>query len=128
MAIGTSHAMLTRDAVLDLDLIAGLRAAVPVPLVLHWSSGVADATLAAAVACGLTKINVSTRFNTAFTAEIRRVLSAAPALVDPREYVGPARSAVAPGGGPPYEDPSGHMTNPGKAGRAPRAERILGDN
>ena len=40
--MGSSHAMLTRDAVLDLDLIAALRAAVRVPLVLHGSSGVPD--------------------------------------------------------------------------------------
>ncbi len=42
VAVGSSHAMLTRDAVLDLELIARLRAAVPVPLVLHGSSGVPD--------------------------------------------------------------------------------------
>ncbi len=35
VAVGTSHAMLTRDTVLDLPLIARLSAAVPVPLVLH---------------------------------------------------------------------------------------------
>ena len=38
--------MTTKDAVLDLDLIAELRAAVPVPLVLHGSSGVPDDTCA----------------------------------------------------------------------------------
>ena len=43
VAVGSSHAMLTRDAVLDLGLIARIRAAVSVPLVLHGSSGVPDA-------------------------------------------------------------------------------------
>ena len=43
VAVGSSHAMLTRDAVLDLGLIARLRRAVGVPLVLHGSSGVPDA-------------------------------------------------------------------------------------
>ncbi len=42
VAVGSSHAMLTRDAVLDLDLIARIHQAVPVPLVLHGSSGVPD--------------------------------------------------------------------------------------
>ena len=45
VAVGTSHAMLTRDAAIDLDLIARLHEAVPVPLVLHGSSGVPDADL-----------------------------------------------------------------------------------
>ncbi len=46
VAVGSSHAMLTRDAVLDIGLISRLRAAVSVPLVLHGSSGVPDRDLA----------------------------------------------------------------------------------
>ncbi|TGJ94949.1 fructose-bisphosphate aldolase, partial [Actinotalea fermentans ATCC 43279 = JCM 9966 = DSM 3133] len=42
VAVGSSHAMTDRTASLDFERIAGLRAAVPVPLVLHGSSGVAD--------------------------------------------------------------------------------------
>ena len=40
VAVGSSHAMATRTARLDHDLVARLHAAVPVPLVLHGSSGV----------------------------------------------------------------------------------------
>src|SRR5262249_59297482 len=53
VAVGSSHAMLTRDAVLDEDLIAAIHPAVPVPLVLHRSSGVPDPGLAPAGAAGL---------------------------------------------------------------------------
>ncbi|MFC9977002.1 class II fructose-bisphosphate aldolase [Spirillospora sp. NPDC127200] len=95
VAVGSSHAMLTRDAVLDLDLIAELRAAVAVPLVLHGSSGVPDGTLTAAVERGMTKINIATQLNKVFTAEVRRALEAGPALVDPRKYLAPGRTAVA---------------------------------
>ena len=42
VAVGSSHAMLTRDAALDLDLVGRLRQAVGVPLVLHGSSGVPE--------------------------------------------------------------------------------------
>ena len=52
VAVGSSHAMLTRDAVLDFGLVARLRRAVGVPLVLHGSSGVPDQDLAAAVRAG----------------------------------------------------------------------------
>ena len=95
VAVGSSHAMLTRDAVLDLDLIAAIRAAVPVPLVLHGSSGVPDEMLAKAVAAGLTKINVATQLNKVFTAAVRGVLAAGPSLVDPRRYGAAGRDAVA---------------------------------
>jgi fructose-bisphosphate aldolase class II len=95
VAVGSSHAMLTRDAVLDVGLIAEIHRAVPVPLVLHGSSGVPDAGLTAAVAAGMTKINVATQLNKAFTGAVRASLAADQALVDPRRYGAAAREAVA---------------------------------
>ncbi|MFC1414285.1 ketose-bisphosphate aldolase [Streptacidiphilus sp. N1-12] len=95
VAVGSSHAMLTRDAALDFGLIAALHRAVPVPLVLHGSSGVADADLVRAVGAGMTKINIATHLNAAFTAEVRARLAEDPDLVDTRKYLGPARAAVA---------------------------------
>jgi fructose-bisphosphate aldolase, class II len=95
VAVGSSHAMLTRDAVLDLDLIARIHRAVPVPLVLHGSSGVPDEGLAAAVAAGMTKINIATQLNKAFTAAVRACLADDPALVDPRRYGAAGRDAIA---------------------------------
>jgi len=95
VAVGSSHAMLTRDAVLDTGLIADIHRAVPVPLVLHGSSGVPDAGLAAAVAAGMTKINVATQLNKAFTGAVRACLAADPVMVDPRLYGAAAREAVA---------------------------------
>ncbi|GAA0926749.1 class II fructose-bisphosphate aldolase [Nonomuraea longicatena] len=95
VAVGTSHAMTTKDAVLDLELIAELRAAVPVPLVLHGSSGVPDETLRAAVAHGMKKINIATHLNKAFTGAIRDYLAGDPKVVDSRKYVKAGREAVA---------------------------------
>jgi fructose-bisphosphate aldolase class II len=87
--------MLARDAALDLALIGRIRAAVPVPLVLHGSSGVPDDGLAAAVKAGLTKINIATQLNKVFTAAVRRRLAGDAVLVDPRRYLDAGRQAVA---------------------------------
>jgi len=95
VAVGSSHAMLTRDAVLDTGLIARIHDAVSVPLVLHGSSGVPDAALAAAIGAGMTKINVATQLNKAFTAAVRECLAADSALVDPRRYGAAGRAAIA---------------------------------
>jgi fructose-bisphosphate aldolase class II len=95
VAVGSSHAMTTRDASLDNDLIGRLRQAVPVPLVLHGSSGVSDDGLRAAVAAGMTKINISTHLNHVFTRAVRDRLDAEPGLVDTRRYLGPARDVMA---------------------------------
>lgn len=94
VAVGTSHAMTTRDAVLDFELIATLRAAVDVPLILHGSSGVPDEHLARAVRAGITKINISTRLNASFTAAVRNTLSSDRHVVDPRPYVTAGRDAL----------------------------------
>jgi fructose-bisphosphate aldolase class II len=94
VAVGSSHAMRTRDAVLDDELIAALAARVPVPLVLHGSSGVPDDGLRAAVAHGISKVNIATHLNTVLTQAARDALESDPALVDPRKYLGPGRAAV----------------------------------
>ncbi|MCI5825508.1 MAG: class II fructose-bisphosphate aldolase [Arcanobacterium sp.] len=94
VAVGSSHAMATREAVLDNALISEIKAAVPVPLVLHGSSGVPDAGMVAAIKAGMTKINVSTHLNVVFTEKVRTVLAGDTAIVDPRKYIGPGTNMV----------------------------------
>jgi fructose-bisphosphate aldolase class II len=95
VAVGTSHAMTERTATLDLSLIARLRETVPVPLVLHGSSGVPDAELGRAIEAGMTKINIATHLNHVYTDAVRAWLDANPTKVDPRHYQGAGRAAIA---------------------------------
>ena len=95
VAVGSSHAMTTRTAALDLDLVVRLRERVAVPLVLHGSSGVPDEGLRAAVRHGMTKINIGTALNVAYTGAVRSALAGPDAPVDPRRYLRAARDAVA---------------------------------
>jgi fructose-bisphosphate aldolase class II len=95
VAVGSSHAMTTRDATLDFDLIAEIARTVSVPLVLHGSSGVSDPDLQKAVKAGMSKINIATHLNNVFTHEVREALNANPKRVDPRKYIAPGRDAVA---------------------------------
>lgn len=93
VAVGSSHAMTSRSASLDAQLIERISAAVPVPLVLHGSSGVPDIELRRAVAAGIVKVNIGTILNVAFTDAVRTALAAD--SVDPRKYLAPARTAMA---------------------------------
>jgi fructose-bisphosphate aldolase, class II len=95
VAVGSSHAMTTRDATLDHSLIARLTSAVDVPLVLHGSSGVKDDDLRLAVAAGMRKVNVGTALNVAYTDGVKSYLAENPSVVDPRKYLTAARSSVA---------------------------------
>lgn len=95
VAVGSSHAMVDRRARLDLDLVRRLADRVPVPLVLHGSSGVPDDDLRAAVEAGIVKVNIGTILNVAFTGAVRAALADDAGLVDPRKYLRPARDEVA---------------------------------
>jgi fructose-bisphosphate aldolase, class II len=94
VAVGSSHAMTTRTATLDHDLIAALAAAVPVPLVLHGSSGVPDEDLSRAVAAGIRKINIGTALNIAYTHGVREFLDHDAKVVDPRKYLARTRTEM----------------------------------
>jgi len=94
VAVGSSHAMTTRDAHLDLELITRLAASVAIPLVLHGSSGVPDDQLRQAVDAGIRKLNVGTALNVAYTAAIRNFLSANAEATDPRRYLAAGRQAI----------------------------------
>ncbi|MGB3480800.1 MAG: class II fructose-bisphosphate aldolase [Mycobacterium sp.] len=91
VAVGSSHAMTTREAQLDHDLISRLATAVGVPLVLHGSSGVGDDELRRAARAGIRKVNIGTALNIAYTSTIRKALSEKP---DPRPYLAAGRDAI----------------------------------
>jgi len=93
VAVGSSHAMETQTASLDIDLIAQIAEAVDVPLVLHGSSGVPDDLIVAACRAGMTKINIGTALNIAFTSAASEALAEGGSS-DPRKYLGPARNAT----------------------------------
>lgn len=95
VAVGSSHAMLDRSAALDIELIANIKEALSVPLVLHGSSGVSDENIVAAINAGMTKINVSTHLNGFFTRAIREYLEHNPSVVDSRKYLAKGRDAMA---------------------------------
>ncbi len=94
VAVGTSHAMTTRNATLDFELITQLSKSAGVPLVLHGSSGVSDDDLQQAVRAGMRKVNIATHLNHLFTNEIRKVLESDIKIVDPRKYIKKGRDVI----------------------------------
>lgn len=94
VAVGSAHAMTEKTAELDRDLIADIHRLVPIPLVLHGSTGVPEESLVQATTAGMWKINIGTALNIAATKAVREVLAADPNLTDPRKYLGPARDQM----------------------------------
>ena len=123
IAIGTSHGAykFSGDAKLDFDRLADIKKAVndvvgyDFPIVLHGASsvptylvekcnqfggqlpnakGVPEEMLSFASKNGVAKINIDTDLRLAMTATIREFFMQEPAKFDPREYMGPGRTAV----------------------------------
>lgn len=94
VAVGSVHAMTSRDAELDLARIRAIQERVALPLVLHGSSGVKHESVQGAIELGVCKVNVSTYLKQAFVGTIRAELAAAPDEVDFRVLFAPAREAA----------------------------------
>ncbi len=119
VAIGTSHGAykFKHEAKLAFDRIEQIMKTCPgLPLVMHGSSsvprefidlvnkyggsmpnamGVPEDQIAMAVRkYGVCKVNIDTDLRLAMTAKIREVFATKPAEFDPRNYLGPARSAI----------------------------------
>lgn len=91
VALGSVHAETEKHVSIDLERLKAIRRLVEVPLVLHGSSGVNDNEIAEGIRLGLSKINVATQLNVAFTLAARGMVSKS---YDPRKYLAPARDAM----------------------------------
>jgi fructose-bisphosphate aldolase, class II len=76
VAIGNAHGLCSGEPKLDFDRLAALRDAVPVPLVLHGASGIADADIRQCIDLGVRKINVNTEIRVAFFESLESSLAA----------------------------------------------------
>ena len=60
VSIGTAHGAYKSKPKLDFNRLTDLRAALPVPLVLHGGSGLSDEDFRRSIACGIAKVNIFT--------------------------------------------------------------------
>lgn len=117
VAIGTSHGAykFAGKSKLDIARLKLIKKKVKIPLVLHGASGiprwvvqkatifgailgkakgVSDNDIRAAVAGGISKVNIDSDLRLTFDATVREVLKKKPDVFDPRKILGPARDAV----------------------------------
>lgn len=86
VAIGTAHGVYKGEPKLDLDRLSEIRAVVDIPLVLHGTSGVPDATVTECVNRGICKVNYATDLRIAFTDGVKEVFGENPDVIDPKKY------------------------------------------
>lgn len=66
VGIGTAHGFYDVEPEVDLDLLAELNEAAPVPLVLHGTTGLEDRVVRECISRGISKVNVGTLLRTRY--------------------------------------------------------------
>lgn len=91
VAIGTAHGIYPKGYVpkLQLELLKEIKKVAPVPLVLHGGSNNPDDEIAEACRIGISKINISSDFKSAYFAKVKEVLDTTGGFV-PAKVLDPA--------------------------------------
>ena len=93
VSVGNIHRLKAPGAIIDFERLAEIERVVPVPLVIHGTSGIHDADLAALARMRVAKFNIGTVLRQAFGAGLRDALASDPDLFDRTEIM---RQAMPP--------------------------------
>lgn len=93
VAIGTAHGFYKGEPKLNFDLLQEIRSRIDTPLVLHGGSGIPDAMIQKTIRLGICKVNFATELRAAATKAVREALKDE-SIIDPKKYMGKARTAV----------------------------------
>ena len=94
VSIGTLHGLYRGTPHLDFDRIAKLRAACPIPLVLHGGSDTPDADIRRAIETGIDKINIWTDVRIPFLQALKEKLDGPVQKIEVTDALAPARAAA----------------------------------
>lgn len=75
VAVGSAHGFYKQAPKLDIPLLSRISESVPVPLVLHGSSGIPDYMLQDAIRNGICKVNLATETKNAFMIALKETLA-----------------------------------------------------
>lgn len=93
-AIGNKHGIYNGEPKLDFDLLGSICRAVKIPLVLHGASGLDENKIKTAIFCGISKININTDIQIAWTNAVRQYLSENESVYDPRKIIASGKHAI----------------------------------
>lgn len=94
VSIGTLHGLYRGTPHLDFDRIAQLRAACPIPLVLHGGSDTPDPDIRRAIETGIDKINIWTDVRIPYLQALKNTLDGPIRKIEVTEAMGAARAAA----------------------------------
>ena len=86
-ALGSVHGIYKGEPKLDFERMVKIHDLVKLPLVLHGGSGIPDELIKKAISCGITKININTELQIAWSKAVRRFLNENEKVYDPRKII-----------------------------------------
>jgi len=95
-SVGNFHGMLKSggEKIIDIERIASIKEAVPIPLVLHGGSGDSDETFTKAINAGICIIHVNTELRVAYQKAIKKSLEENPDETTPYKIMRPVVSQM----------------------------------
>lgn len=93
-SVGTVHGIYKGELNIDYQLIKKLNEELTIPLVLHGGSGLSDDTLKKCVEAGITKININSSIQEAWSNDVRKYLKENPDVIDPRKIIGSGYKSI----------------------------------
>ena len=86
-ALGSVHGIYKGEPKLDFERMVKIHDLVKLPLVLHGGSGIPDELIKKAISCGITKININTELQIAWSKAVRSFLNENEKVYDPRKII-----------------------------------------
>lgn len=93
-ALGSVHGFYKGEPNLDFETMQKINDILPIPLVLHGGTGIPDDKIEKAIACGISKININTDLQVAWSKAVRQYLSENKDVYDPRKIISSGENAI----------------------------------
>lgn len=93
-ALGSVHGFYKGEPNLNFERMELINENLSIPLVLHGGSGIPDDKIAKAIDCGISKINVNTELQVAWSDAVRKFLETDLKAYDPRKVIGSGEKAM----------------------------------
>ncbi len=94
VSVGNVHRLTTQSVTIDFDRVAEIAAVVPVPLVIHGTSGIRTEDRLRLIQSGVAKFNIGTVLRQSFGRGVRSALAARPNVFDRLEIMDRAMSEM----------------------------------
>ena len=93
-ALGSVHGIYKGEPKLDFERMVKIHELTRLPLVLHGGSGIPDELIKKAISCGITKVNINTELQLAWSKAVRLFLNENSEVYDPRKVIKSGEKAL----------------------------------